>query len=284
MSKIKLLGFSFVGLLLAACLSLAAVPAAIADEIEQPTPGWNQINDNWIYINEDGSLAQGWKWIWNGWFYFDENGNMLTEWQKINDLWYYFLPDAGSSEGKMVTGWMNYDNNWYYFSVDPYDGSMYTGWKYLENAWFHFGGVDDGTMKTGWYEDENGDLCYFYENGALATNTWIGSDYVDHRGVYQYTEENHATVDVAAAQNFKYQGVIYQDGFRYTYYSSRVLYHYRTGEWWAGADGIYRDSSGYVIVASDSDAFGSLVPTPFGTGKVYDTGAGYGTRDIYVNW
>lgn len=84
--------------------------------------------------------------------------------------------------------------------------------------------------------------------------------------------------------SFKSQGVIYQNGIRYTYYSSNVLYHYRTPEWNAGSDGIYRDSAGYIVVASSGHSQGSVVSTPFGAGKVYDSGCASGTIDIYTNF
>ena len=84
--------------------------------------------------------------------------------------------------------------------------------------------------------------------------------------------------------SFKSQGVIYQNGVRYTYYSSNVLYHYRTPEWNAGSDGIYRDSAGYIVVASSDHSQGSVVSTPFGAGKVYDSGCASGTIDIYTNF
>lgn len=80
------------------------------------------------------------------------------------------------------------------------------------------------------------------------------------------------------------QGVINEGGWRYTWYSSRVLHHYRTSEWTADSEGIYRDSDGYVVVACTSRGFGATVPTPFGTGKVYDSGCAAGTIDIYVNF
>lgn len=84
--------------------------------------------------------------------------------------------------------------------------------------------------------------------------------------------------------SFKSQGVIYQNGIRYTYYSSNVLYHYCTPEWNAGSDGIYRDSAGYIVVASSDHSQGSVVSTPFGAGKVYDSGCASGTIDIYTNF
>ena len=84
--------------------------------------------------------------------------------------------------------------------------------------------------------------------------------------------------------SFKSQGVIYQNSIRYTYYSSNVLYHYRTPEWNVGSDGIYRDSAGYIVVASSDHSQGSVVSTPFGAGKVYDSGCASGTIDIYTNF
>lgn len=87
-----------------------------------------------------------------------------------------------------------------------------------------------------------------------------------------------------SGQSFKSAGVIYQNGRRFTYYSSRVLYHYRTKEWHAGSDGIYRTSDGYVVVAASDYPQGSIVDTPFGAGKVLDSGCAAGTTDIYVNF
>lgn len=79
-------------------------------------------------------------------------------------------------------------------------------------------------------------------------------------------------------------GVNYYNGRKETWYSSNVLYHYRTPEWTAGSDGVYRTSDGYVVVAASDLPQGSLVETSFGTGKVLDSGCAAGTTDIYVNW
>lgn len=79
-------------------------------------------------------------------------------------------------------------------------------------------------------------------------------------------------------------GVNYYNDRRETWYSSNVAYHYRTNEWTAGSDGVYRDADGYVVVAASDKAQGSTIDTSFGPGKVYDTGCPSGTTDIYVNW
>ena len=85
--------------------------------------------------------------------------------------------------------------------------------------------------------------------------------------------------------SFRSDGVWSDGTYRYTWYSSNVLYHYRTGEWTAGSDGIYRDADGYVVVASSDLPQGSVVEdTPFGAAKVYDSGCASGTLDVYTNF
>lgn len=94
---------------------------------------------------------------------------------------------------------------------------------------------------------------------------------------------------------FKKMGVINENGWRYTWYSSNVLHHYRTSEWTPDENGVYRDSAGNVVVAcvaevdEDGDIVryvnqGETLPTPFGIGKVYDSGCAAGTIDVYVNF
>lgn len=85
--------------------------------------------------------------------------------------------------------------------------------------------------------------------------------------------------------NFQADGVWHDENYRYTWYSSNAAYHYRTPEWSAGSDGIYRDSEGYVVVASSDYAQGTVIEdTPFGAAKVYDTGCASGTLDVYTNY
>ena len=93
------------------------------------------------------------------------------------------------------------------------------------------------------------------------------------------------TAPSSGTGNFQSDGVWYDDNYRYTWYSSNAAYHYRTPEWSAGSDGIYRDSEGYVVVASSDYAQGTVIEdTPFGAAKVYDTGCASGTLDIYTNY
>lgn len=78
-------------------------------------------------------------------------------------------------------------------------------------------------------------------------------------------------------------GVNWFNGHRETWYSSNASYHYRTGEWTLGSDGIYRDSDGYIVVASPKGANGDIIDTSLGAGKAYDHCPG-GSVDIYTAW
>lgn len=79
-------------------------------------------------------------------------------------------------------------------------------------------------------------------------------------------------------------GVNYYDGRRETYYSSNVLYHYRTSEWSVDKEGFYRDKNGYYVVAASDKPQGSTFKGSKGTCIVLDSGCAAGTTDYYVKW
>lgn len=102
----------------------------------------------------------------------------------------------------------------------------------------------------------------------------------------QYSSYNGGGSYYADPLNFRSAGVLNDGSYRYTYYSSNVLYHYKTSQWNVGSDGIYRDSNGRVVVASDDYAIGTVVNSPiFGECIVQDTGVGSsGTLDVYTKF
>ena len=109
--------------------------------------------------------------------------------------------------------------------------------------------------------------------------------------VPEYVEPESAPAPEPAPQqtyvgnSFQSDGVWQDENYRYTWYSSNALYHYRTPEWTAGSDGIYRDAEGYVVVASSDHPQGTVIEsTPFGAAKVYDSGCASGTLDVYTNF
>lgn len=79
-------------------------------------------------------------------------------------------------------------------------------------------------------------------------------------------------------------GVNYHGGRRETYYSSRVLYHYRTSEWTADSEGFYRTAEGYYVVAASDMAQGTVFQGSKGICQVLDSGCAAGTTDYYVSW
>lgn len=79
-------------------------------------------------------------------------------------------------------------------------------------------------------------------------------------------------------------GVNYYNGRRETYYSSNVLYHYRTPEWTVDSEGFYRDSQGRYIVAASDMAQGTVFQGSKGTCLVADSGCAEGTTDYYTQW
>lgn len=81
-----------------------------------------------------------------------------------------------------------------------------------------------------------------------------------------------------------FSGVNYHDGRTETYYSSNVLYHYRTHEWTLDDEGFYRDDDGYYVVAASDMEQGATFTGSKGECKVYDCGCADGITDYYVNW
>ena len=98
-------------------------------------------------------------------------------------------------------------------------------------------------------------------------------------------EKTTTKADSMTPQEFRKAGVVYQNGYRYTYYSEKVLPGKGLNIPGRYSDGNFvRDKDGYICVASSDLKKGTVVDTPFGKGKVYDTGCPSGTIDIYCSW
>ena len=108
----------------------------------------------------------------------------------------------------------------------------------------------------------------WYESGVTAyyapANDVLSADYGVSVGLNTFT------------------GVNYHDGRTETYYSSNVLYHYRT--WTLDDEGFWRDSDGYYVVAASDIEHGETFTGSKGECKVYDCGCNEGVTDYYVNW
>lgn len=96
-----------------------------------------------------------------------------------------------------------------------------------------------------------------------------------------------ASTNLYSASSFKSAGAINWNGYRWTWYSERVLpggglsIPGRHND----ENGYICDSDGYICLASNDLSKGTVVETPFGKkGKVYDSGCASGTLDVYVGW
>ena len=79
-------------------------------------------------------------------------------------------------------------------------------------------------------------------------------------------------------------GIYYYNGRKETYYSSRVLYHYKTPQWYVDSEGFYHDPNGYYVVAASDMGQGTVFNCSKGSCIVLDCGCAPGVTDYYVNW
>lgn len=163
--------------------------------------GWKLIDGAWYYFDASGAMARN-RWIgnyymlsdgkmatnqWIGSYYVGSDGVWIsgfthnyTGWCTSGGKWYFY------KNGEMATEWWEIGSDEYYF--DPNTGVMQTGWLYWDGVWFYFEG--SGRMATGW-KQIGGTYYYFYPTGSdyyysgeMATNTYIGSYYVNSNGAW----------------------------------------------------------------------------------------------------
>lgn len=173
------------------------------------------------YLDENGKMLESsWAYVDGKWMYFDNYGERVEiGWRAINSDWFYFkngvaLSDTwvGEKNGEkyyldsscyMVHDkWMQDEKGfWIYFN--HYGAKVENGWSHDGKYWSYF---EDGVavsnrlinyksskyyigkycyMKSNeWGYMDNGDWMYFYEDGKLATDVFIGGYYVGLDGVY----------------------------------------------------------------------------------------------------
>ena len=90
-----------------------------------------------------------------------------------------------------------------------------------------------------------------------------------------------------SASYFKKMGVINWGGYKWTWYSERVLpggglkIPGRNND----SNGYICDENNYICLASSTLKKGTIIDTPFGKqGKIYDSGCAAGILDVYVGW
>lgn len=140
--------------------------------------GWAKEGDVWTYVDSRGDrVTDSWTKSGNYWYYLDSNGEMLTD-QWVDDTYYVDV------NGVMITNrWLyvnpgtddapNSDGGWYYFNAN---GKVETdGWKTINNRRYYFD--TDGTMKYGWFSDNEDTYYLGDENQGWASQGWLCLDY-----------------------------------------------------------------------------------------------------------
>ena len=185
------------------------VQGAKKQEVPKPAvkqQGWVKENNTWFYY-ENGTLVKN-KWAGNYWLGAD--GKMATNAWVDNGRYYVgstglWDKNAKKQEEKKQ-GWVKSGNDWYYYENGTLARNKWAGnyWlgadgKMVVSSW-----VDNGRYYVGstglWDKDakkqeapkpaekkqgwvKSGSDWYYYENGTLARNKWIGDTYwVDKDG------------------------------------------------------------------------------------------------------
>mgnify|MGYP001325786120 CR=1 FL=1 len=286
--------------------------------------GWwqNESGMTYYFRENSGTRVHGWQWIDGGWRFFRNSGTMMINtwgwapvdldnngtadthnWKFFNDgginiTKYYYNNDSTwlSQKGpnnQYYRGWYkDSDGSTYYFRESS--GTKVKGWQCIDGSWRYFG--DEGSQVFGWKKINN-NLYYFNEkDGIRNTKDLIIDDVVyifnnsgvviEKRANTKYPMEAGST-SVYSIGDFEWMGIVNWGGKKFSYYSERVLPGYGLripGRY--TEDGFVRDGDGYIVLASDYYAKGTIISTPFGAdGKVYDrfgTGQPASRFDVYT--
>lgn len=98
-------------------------------------------------------------------------------------------------------------------------------------------------------------------------------------------QETAKTEKLFGLDEFMFRGVVYWGGYKFTYYSEKVLPGggLRIPGRHTNADGYVSDGEGYIVLAGDAP-IGAVFETPFGyKGKIYDRGTSGNHLDVYIS-
>ena len=98
-------------------------------------------------------------------------------------------------------------------------------------------------------------------------------------------QKSAKTEKLFGLDDFMFRGVVYWNGYKFTYYSEKVLPGggLRIPGRHVNADGYVADEEGYIVLAGDAP-MGTVFETPFGyKGKIYDRGTSGNHLDVYIS-
>ena len=300
-------------------LTVLATPIAVntvASSDVLAAQGWVKTGTSWYFYNQNGTLAKN---AWAGNYWLGADGKMVTnEW--VDNGRYYVGKDGAWVKGAQkpaaakpaVTqkqGWAQTNGAWYFYHqgqivrnawVGSYwlgaDGKMATS-SWVDNGRYYVGAngvwVKDAKKpeapkpvekKQGWVKE--GNTWYYFENGSIARNKWIGSTYwvgadgkmaisswVDN-GRY-YVGANGAWVKDAKKPETpkpveKKQGWAKEGTAWYYYHQGQIVKNAWVGSYWLGSDGkmatsAWVDNGRYYVGANgvwDKNAKKQETPKP----------------------
>ena len=172
--------------------------------------------------SSDVQAAQGWVKSGNTWYFYNQTGAL------VGNAWAgnYWL----GADGRMATNaWV--DNGRYYVGTDG---------AWVKNA------QKQATTKQGWVQ--SGNTWYYYNNGSLVVNKWIGNYWLGADGKMAtnswvdnsryYVGANGAWIKDAKHPEEKKQGWV-KEGTTWSYYNTdgTLARNKWVGNYWLGADG-----------------------------------------------
>ena len=280
-----------------------------AKKPEAPKPvekkqGWVKEGNTWYYF-ENGALARN-KWI-SSTYWVGADGKMATSAWVDNGRYYVGVNGAWVKDAKKPEetkpvekkqGWAKEGTAWYYYNqgqivknswVGSYwlgsDGKMATS-AWVDNGRYYVGpnGVWDknakkpeeskpAEKKQGWKKEDN--AWYYYDNGEVARNKWIGDTYwvgKDGKMVTDnWVDNNRFYVDKSGKKDPSIKKkVIINDELGWQKRNGGNWYYYEkdgslarnkwVGDYWLGADGkmaksAWVDNGRYYV-----DSSGKWVP------------------------
>ena len=257
-------------------LTVLATPIAVnivASSDVLAAQGWVKTGNAWYFYNQNGTLARN---AWAGNYWLGADGKMVANAWVDNGRYYVdangaWVKGAQKPAVAQKQGWVQNGSAWnYYYQgnivrnawIGSYwlgtDGRMATN-SWIDNGRYYVGanGVWDKTVKkpevkkNGWIKE--GNTWYYYENGALARNKWVGNYWLGTDGKMAtsswvdndryYVDGNGAWVKDAKRPEVKKNGWV-KEGSTWYYYENGALARNKwIGNYWLGADGKMATSS-----------------------------------------
>lgn len=133
--------------------------------------GWVTENGKTYYYDSDGNLVKGWLTLSGHKYYLNPSTGVLQKgWIRVGSYYYYGGPSKGVIQKSM----------WIDGKYVKKSGRMATGLTTIKKKTYLFD--SSGYKKTGW-QTYNDKIYYFDTKGVMAKSKWIGTKYVNKKGV-----------------------------------------------------------------------------------------------------